>query len=103
MLHPLLAQRLMITVIGESPEHFPITLSLNPRAWRGRNETVKRTKNPTPRSMRNNAISKALRQISKSPLTRRIDKAKLPHRFTQPKFIIYNGRIDPMEHMSHFN
>ena len=48
-------------------------------------------------------MSKALRQISKSPFTRRIDKAKLPHCFAQPMFTIYNGRTDPMEHVSHFN
>ena len=48
-------------------------------------------------------MSKALHQISKSPFTRRIDRAKLPHRFTQPTFTIYNGRTDPVEHVSHFN
>ena len=35
--------------------------------------------------------------------TRRIVKAKLPHRFTQSTFTIYNGRIDLIEHVSHFN
>ena len=48
-------------------------------------------------------MSKALQQISKSPFVRRINKAKLPHRFSQPMFAIYNGRTDPMEHVSHFN
>ena len=56
-----------------------------------------------PMSMGNDAMGKALRQIAKSPFTRRIDRAKLPHRFTQLTFIIYNGRIDLMEHVSHFN
>jgi len=51
----------------------------------------------------NDAMSKALQQISKSPFIRRINKAKLPHRFSQPTFTIYNGRIDPVEHVSHFN
>ena len=27
----------------------------------------------------------------------------LPRRFTQSTFTVYNGRIDPLEHMSHFN
>ncbi|XP_023885897.1 uncharacterized protein LOC111998010 [Quercus suber] len=53
--------------------------------------------------MRNDAISKAFRQISKSPFTRKIDRAKLPHHFTQPTFTIYNGRTNPVEHVSHFN
>ena len=48
-------------------------------------------------------MSKALRQISKSPFVRRINKARLPHRFSQPTFTIYNGRTDPVEHVSHFN
>ena len=48
-------------------------------------------------------MSKALCQISKSPFIRRIDRAKLPHRFTQPTFTIYNGRTNLEEHVSHFN
>ena len=48
-------------------------------------------------------MSKALRQISKSPFTRSFDRANLPQWFTQPTFTIYNGRIDPLEHVSHFN
>ncbi|XP_065631660.1 uncharacterized protein LOC136068440 [Quercus suber] len=39
----------------------------------------------------------------RSPFTRRIEGAKLPRRFNQPTFTIYNGKIDPMEHVSHFN
>ena len=48
-------------------------------------------------------MSKALLQISKSPFTRRIERAKLPRWFTQPMFTMYNGRMDPVEHVSHFN
>ncbi|XP_075633309.1 uncharacterized protein LOC142605751 [Castanea sativa] len=51
----------------------------------------------------NDTMSKALRQISKSPFVKRINKAKLPYRFSQPVFTIYNGRTDPVEHVSHFN
>ena len=51
--------------------------------------------------MGNDAMSKALHQISKSPFTRRIDRAKLPRRFTQQTFTIYNGRTDLVEHVSH--
>ena len=42
----------------------------------------KNNKSLTPRSMGNDAMSKALRKISKSPFTRRIDKAELPRWFT---------------------
>nr|POF23509.1 hypothetical protein CFP56_40083 [Quercus suber] len=51
----------------------------------------------------NDAMSKALNQISRSPFTRRIEEARLPRRFNQPAFTIYNGKIDPVEHVSHFN
>ena len=53
--------------------------------------------------IRNDAISKTLQQISKSHFVKRINKAKLPHQFSQPTFTIYNGRTDPVEHVSHFN
>ena len=32
-----------------------------------------------------------------------MNKASLPRRFHQPTFTIYNGRTDPVEHVSHFN
>ena len=48
-------------------------------------------------------MSRTLRQISKSPLIQRIEGGKLSRRFTQPAFTMYNGRMDPVEHVSHFN
>ncbi|XP_075640227.1 uncharacterized protein LOC142611969 [Castanea sativa] len=48
------------------------------------------------------AMGKALRQIAKSPFVTRINRAKLPRRFSQPLFTVYNGRTDPVEHVSHF-
>ena len=47
-------------------------------------------------------MKKALSQISKSPFTRGIEKVKLPRRFHQPTFPMYNGRTDPVEHVSQF-
>ena len=47
-------------------------------------------------------MKKALRQISKSPFTRGIEREKLPRRFYQPTFVMYNGRMDPIEHVSQF-
>ena len=55
------------------------------------------------KGLRNDAMSKALCQTSKSPFTRRIEKEKLPWRFTQPMFIMYNAWTDLVEHVSHFN
>ncbi|XP_030934787.1 uncharacterized protein LOC115960167 [Quercus lobata] len=46
----------------------------------------------------NDAMSKALSQISRSPFTCKIEGGRLPWRFTQPTFTMYNGRIDPVEH-----
>ena len=55
------------------------------------------------KGMGNDVMSKALNQISKSPFTHKIEGAKLPRRFHQPTFTIYNGRTDPIEHVSQFN
>ena len=51
----------------------------------------------------NDAMSKAFDRISKSPFTRKIEGAKLPWRFHQPTFTMYNGRTSPVEHVSQFN
>ncbi|XP_023899471.1 uncharacterized protein LOC136068578 [Quercus suber] len=53
--------------------------------------------------MGNDAMSNALNKISKSPFTRWIEGVRLPQWFTQPTFTMYNGRTDPVEHVSHFN
>ena len=55
------------------------------------------------KGLRNDAMSKALNQISRLPFTRRIEGGKLPWQFTQPMFTIYNGWTDLVEHVSHFN
>ena len=48
----------------------------------------------------NDTMSKALDRISQLPFTHRIEGAELPRRFHQPTFSIYNGRTDPVEHVS---
>ena len=63
----------------------------------------RRSRSPSRRGLGNDAMSRALRQISKSPFTWRIEGGKLPQQFTQPAFTMYNGRTDPVEHVSHFN
>ena len=62
-----------------------------------------KSRSPAHRGLGNDAMSRALCQISKLPFTRRIEREKLPQRFTQPAFTIYNGRTDLVEHVSHFN
>ena len=62
-----------------------------------------RDRKPPSIGLGNDAVSKALNQISRSPFTRWIEEGRLPHRFSQPTFTMYNGRMDPVEHVSHFN
>ena len=66
------------------------------------NPYKRRCRSPSGRGVGTNVMKKALSQISKSPFTRGIEKAKLPRRFHQPTFAMYNGRTDPVEHVSQF-
>ena len=60
----------------------------------------RRRRNPSGRGVGTNVMKKALSQISRSPFTREIEKAKLPRRFHQPTFAMYNRRTDPVEYVS---
>ena len=51
----------------------------------------RRHKSPSSKGLGNDAMNKALDQISRSPFTHRIEGARLPRRFHQPTFTIYNG------------
>ena len=62
-----------------------------------------RNKNSSLVGLGNDAMSKALNQISKSSFMRWIEGGRLPRWFTQPTFTMYNGRTNPVEHVSHFN
>ena len=62
----------------------------------------KRRRSPSGKGVGTNVMKKALSQISKSPFTRGIEKAKLPRPFHQPTFTMHNGRTDPVEHVSQF-
>ena len=57
---------------------------------------------PSRREVGTNVMKKALSQISKSPFTWGIEKAKLLRHFHQPTFAMYNGRTDPVEHVSQY-
>ena len=63
----------------------------------------RRNKNSSSKGLGNDAMSRVLNQISRSPFMHRIEGGRLPRRFTQLTFTMYNGRTDPMEHVSHFN
>ena len=62
----------------------------------------RKRRSPSRKGVGNDVMKKVLSQISKSPFTRGIERAKLPRRFHQPTFVIYNGRTDPVEHVSQF-
>ena len=60
----------------------------------------RKRRSPSGRGVGTNVMKKALSQISKSPFTQGIEKARLPKHFHQPIFAMYNGRTDPVEHVS---
>ncbi|XP_050249093.1 uncharacterized protein LOC126696383 [Quercus robur] len=113
-----LKRRLRHTQQRRSPSNFDISSNEEEDVsyrWRSRtppSETFsyekeqrhrRRHKSPSGKGLGNDAMNKALDQISKSPFTHKIEGARLPRRFHQPTFTIYNGRTDPMEHVSQFN
>ena len=63
----------------------------------------RRNRNSFSKGLGNDAMSKAFYRISKSTFMRKIEEGRLPRRFTQPTFTMYNGQTDPVEHVSHFN
>ncbi|XP_030940295.1 uncharacterized protein LOC115965264 [Quercus lobata] len=63
----------------------------------------RRHKSPSGKGLGNDAMNKALDQISKSPFTHKIEGARLSRGFHQPPFTIYNDRTNPVEHVSQFN
>ena len=62
-----------------------------------------RNRNSCSKGLGNDALCKAFKRISRSIFTCRIEKGRLSRRFTQPTFTMYNGCMDLVEHVSHFN
>ena len=48
------------------------------------------------------AISRALRKAARSPFSDEIERAPMPSRFTRQPFNSYDGKTDPVEHVSHY-
>ena len=71
--------------------------------YEGEHHHRRKHKGPSSRGLGNDVISKVLDQIFKSPFMRKIEGASLPRRFHQLTFTLYNGRTDPVEHISQFN
>ena len=89
---------MIMTVINPDQGPLPKSFSYNEECQHRR-----RSRSLAYRGLGNDAMSRVLHQISKSPFTQRIERGKLPQQFTQPTFTMYNGRTDPVEHVSHFN
>ena len=47
-------------------------------------------------------MSWALRRAARSPFSEEIERAPMLSRFTRPPFNSYNGRTNPVEHVSHY-
>ena len=50
----------------------------------------------------NATISRALRRAARSPFSEEIKRTEMLRRFTHPSFTIYDGKTDPVEHVSHY-
>ncbi|XP_065635478.1 uncharacterized protein LOC136070062 [Quercus suber] len=48
------------------------------------------------------AMSHVLRRATRSPFSADIERAPMPDRFTRPPFNSYDGKTDPIEHVSHY-
>ena len=48
------------------------------------------------------AMSRALRKVARSPFSSEIERAKMPDKFARPPFNCYDGKTDPVEHVSHY-
>ncbi|XP_050291414.1 uncharacterized protein LOC126732539 [Quercus robur] len=48
------------------------------------------------------AMSRALRRAAQLPFSNEIEQAPMPSRFTRPPFNSYDGKTDPVEHVSHY-
>uniref|UniRef100_A0A2N9HPP5 Retrotransposon gag domain-containing protein n=1 Tax=Fagus sylvatica TaxID=28930 RepID=A0A2N9HPP5_FAGSY len=55
-----------------------------------------------PENKDHNPVWNQLRKISHSPFSSRIERAKLPARLAPLNLITYNGKTDPVEHLSHY-
>jgi len=63
--------------------------SLSPKERRSRNATM-------------DAMSRALRKVARSLFSNEIERAEMPNRFAHPPFNCYDGKTNPVEHVSHY-
>ena len=76
-----------MTIIGKGQEFHQV----KPFSYEEEHYHKRSHKSLIHKGLVNDAMSKALDRISKSPFTRKIKGAKLPQGFHQPTFTMYNG------------
>uniref|UniRef100_A0A2N9I869 Integrase catalytic domain-containing protein n=1 Tax=Fagus sylvatica TaxID=28930 RepID=A0A2N9I869_FAGSY len=92
----------------ESSHRFPKQSEKDHRAQKNsrRSRLGERTRKTSPlckpEKKDHNPVWKQLQQISHSPFSSKIERAKLPAKFTPPNLISYNGNTDPVSHLSHY-
>lgn len=47
-------------------------------------------------------MSRALRRVARSPFSEEIERTEMSRWFTHSPFTIYDGKTDPVEHVSHY-
>ena len=92
----------------ESSHRFPKRFEKNHRAQRSskRSKSGEKARKAQPlhkpEKEDHNSVWKQLQQISHSPFSSKIERAKLPTKFASLNLISYNGKIDLVAHLSHY-
>uniref|UniRef100_A0A2N9HBP5 Integrase catalytic domain-containing protein n=1 Tax=Fagus sylvatica TaxID=28930 RepID=A0A2N9HBP5_FAGSY len=91
-----------------SPKHAPSHKEHNRRSKHRHQRSVspKRRKldhpKTPPHQHQHNPVWKKLHQISSSPFSAEIERAKFPARFVPPPLAVYDGKSDPVGHLSRY-
>ena len=92
----------------ESPKRTPSHKEQNRRSKHRQQGSVspKRRKldhpKTPPHQHQHNPVWKKLHQISSSPFSAEIERAKFPARFVSPPLAVYDGKSDPVGHLSRY-
>jgi hypothetical protein len=65
-------------------------------------ESPSMTRQPYKARKGQETVWKALHQISHSPFLKEVERAHLPGKFSSSNYVMYDGRADPIGHISHF-
>ena len=92
----------------ESSHHFPRRSGKDHKTQKGsrRSKSIEQTRKTSPmhKSERkdHNPVWRQLQQISQSPFSSKIEQARFPTKFTPLNLVSYNGKTDPVAHLSHY-